>query len=299
MKKIHVKCPICDKIDKIENTHEYKCSYCLSEHKVYECKIQNIKEENREIEYLEECFKKSILTYDKTKANKYIKLILNKDSGNYLINYYTIEENDKKIEYLLNNNIDSRNIYFILKNDLLKEKELNKDLLYKLFDKYNENLEIYSLKQKFEQNIYEDKLLYDNLYNEQIELKSYIDPNKHKFIGIFSIVCSIIIAIITSLICTLAVYEDCIYGTIVLIAIVPSIIMNVGIIKYFKINNNLLKIIIFVFVFYVLTYFMTIHLRNVSFIESFKDHIKHIINSIPEVLESITKHSDIEWGEKE
>ena len=62
MKKIHVQCPICNKIDKIEETKEYICSYCLSKNKLSDCKIKNIKDENRDIEYLEECFKKSIIS---------------------------------------------------------------------------------------------------------------------------------------------------------------------------------------------------------------------------------------------
>lgn len=298
MKKIHVQCPICNKVDKIEEKKEYICSYCSSENKIYECKIKNIKDENREIEYLECCYKKAIISYNKEKTQKYLNILLNKDKNNQLVRYFMLNDINEKVEYLLNNKMNSMNIYFILKNDLLKNKKVNSSIVNSVIDKYNDVSEIIKLKDIIDKEYSEDKELYDSLKSEKVELKEYVDLNKHKFIGMFAMISAIIISIISAIICTFAVYDDCVYGTIVLIGIIPSIILTVGLIKYFKINNIILKVLIFTVSFYILTYLMTIHLRETSFINSFYDHIKHIVSAIPDVLESITKHSDIEWKEE-
>ena len=88
-------------------------------------------------------------------------------------------------------------------------------------------------------------------------------------------------------------------ATTTILGLVPSISLTYALNKLCKIKNNILKSIVFIFTFYVLTYLMTIIYRDGSFIDSFYIHLKEIVNAIPNILESITKHANIEWVEGE
>ena len=160
-------------------------------------------------------------------------------------------------------------------------------------------LNMFLIKQYLYNNEDDSNELYDAYKEISLKPIEYINLNKQRYIGYFLMLLSLVISILISLICSLTVYEDCLYATITVLGLLPSILLSLGITKALNFKKNWFALLIFIPVFYLLTYLMTIFFRDCSFIESFEVHFKHIISAVPDILDSITKNSDIEWGEKE
>ena len=103
MKRFLIKCPLCGKVDSIEKSNNtYNCSYCNSTNLISECKIKNIDDENRELDYLLLALKRSVLANNKNLINKYIKIILEKDKSNSFALYLNAGNDIVKKNILLN-----------------------------------------------------------------------------------------------------------------------------------------------------------------------------------------------------
>lgn len=299
MKKYKVKCPICSKIDTINDISSYQCSYCKHSNNIQDFEIINIKDENRDINYIKRCLEKSIIASDDKKIEYYSNILAVKDDSDYLHQYLILKSEDKKVEFLLKTNLSNEELYFIIKFLVIKDKKISKENKEILINLLKNNEQINQLMKYINKNEEDDLELFESLINEKIEVIEYKDLNKDKYVGIFFLIISIIMSILITLICNLIVYDDCVYATTIVLGILPSISLAYSLNKLCKIKNNILKGVLFIVVFYVLTYLMTIIYRDGSFIDSFYEHLKGIINAIPDILESITKHADIERVEGE
>lgn len=299
MKRFLIKCPLCGKVDSIEKSNNtYNCSYCNSTNLISECKIKNIDDENRELDYLLLALKRSVLANNKNLINKYIKIILEKDKSNPFALYLNGENDIVKKDILLNMNYDVNYYVFLIKKDISKIKKYSEEEKQSILNKLPEQ-EQFLIKQYLYNNEDDSNELYDTYKEISLKPIEYINLNKQRYIGYFLMILSLVISILISLICSLTVYEDCLYATTTVLGLLPSILLSLGITKALNFKKNWFALLIFIPVFYLLTYLMTIFFRDCSFIESFEVHFKHIISAVPDILDSITKHSDIEWGEKE
>ncbi len=287
MKRKVVVCPICGKINKIINGQKnYRCTYCKNESSINESEVLN--ETNRDLEYIENCFKNSVLASDYKNIEKYTKVLLNKESNNIYANYYNLLNIEKRIEYLKNNNISEDKLYFIIKNDIIKNKTIYSndkiEIINKLNDENNKKILLQYLNNKED----DDLLLKEELYKQEIEVIEYKGIDKERYIGIFMLCLSMVLALIITLVCSITINDNCKYASIVVLGLIPCLMLQIALIKIINLKNVILKILMFVALFYILTYIMTIHLRDISFINSFKEHLNGIIYAIPDILDSIT-----------
>ena len=127
MKKYKVKCPICSKIDIISDTSVYQCSYCKHINDIQNCEIVNIKDENRDINYIKRCLEKSIIASDDKKIEYYYNLLALRDASDHLYQYLSLKNEDQKVEYLLNTNLNDEELCFIIKFLLIKDQKVFKE----------------------------------------------------------------------------------------------------------------------------------------------------------------------------
>lgn len=287
MKRKVVICPICGKINKIvDSQRNYQCTYCKKESFINESEILN--ETTRDLEYIENCFKNSILANDYKNIEKYSKVLLNKENNNVYASYYNIMDIEKRIDYLKNNIISEDKLYFIIKNDIIKNKKIYSNDKIEIINKLNDDNNKKILLQYLNDKEDDDILLKEELYKQEIEVIEYKGIDKERYIGIFMLCLSMVLALIISLVCSLTLNDNCKYASIVVLGLIPCLILQIALVKIINLKNIILKILMFIVLFYILTYIMTIHLRDMNFINSFEEHLKGIIYAIPDILESIT-----------
>lgn len=287
MKRKLVICPICGKINKIKTDNIYNCSFCGHEHYINECSIIGVNESNREIEYIENCFEMSILASNSKNIEKYKQILLKKDNNNFYANYYNFCEIEKSIDYIEKIQVNDSKLYFVLKEDILKNSKISYEVKENLINKlekneFKENLLKYINKQE------EDDLeIKEDLMKQEVEIIEYKGMSKERFVGLTFLGASLILAILITLFSTFVISEKCSYGAIVVLSLIPSVLLNIALIKIINIKNIILKVLMFVAVFYILSYLMTLHYHQTGFINSFEEHINGIINAIPDILDAI------------
>lgn len=294
MKKYKVRCNICGCINKINSLENFKCQNCLNDIKVDNCYIKN--NDIRSEEYYLYQLKIAIINNDNDKQKENALKLKNLSSKN-LISKYCLLEDKEKIDFLLNSKEDnSDEMDIIIKYLIINRKDITNDVKMAIINRLKNKDEY------LEALVNEEKDNSDLLYlkNEIVINDLYKEKKKAMwpiYVGI--IVFSFIFGILTTIISAKTIIEDCLYAVIVLIDIFPAFLIAISVNKLIRNKKFFYSLLLFIIIFFVFSYLMTIPYHEGSFFVTIKEHLMHMLLALKDVFDAINSQGVPDgWGER-
>lgn len=278
------------------NIKEYNCPICGENNvKTNICPNCNnnipipIQDKNS-IEYNMYNFKLDIINHDMDKIIS-SATVINKLHSCFLSTYYLKLASKDAIDYLKTKKItkidsDTRLLFRTMIN--YNELNLSSSEYSDLFD---EIITDSKFKNECKAAIQKDHPESARLINQLIELPINTSckmqtSKRGNIVGLLAIV-GLACALLFALLANILFEPQFKYSIITIIMTIPSIFFTISISKYIKSKNVILNVLMFLVIFYIVSYMFTISVRDTTFIESFYTHGKEIIYAIPELLDNL------------
>ncbi|MFA6843127.1 MAG: hypothetical protein WCR33_01890 [Bacilli bacterium] len=274
-------CPICGET-KVQTDVCPNCNNC----------IPAALQDQTSLEYYMYNFKINIINHDMDKILTNAALI-NKLNPCILSTYYLNLSNNKAANYLKTIKITKvdDNIRLLFRTMInYNELKVSKKEYNDLFDEIIEDKKFKNECKRAIENLQTESA---KLINQVIELP--INTSCHRqttkrgnivgLLAITGLACALLLALLTNLLFDIQFK----YSIITIVMTIPSIFFTIALSKYIDSKNLFVNILMFLVIFYIVSYIFTISFRSTSFIETFYVHSKEIINAIPELLDNLNK----------
>ena len=292
MAKFKVKCNLCGYINKVDNVSHFECSYCHSIQDMDKVYYMNLN--NQSYDYYLHNLELAIMNHSMHKMLEAANFIEEIDASDRYCQIYLIAKIENRLplikkldtlneiddiiyryDIILNNDVDVKTKYEVINN--IKDEE-KKKIYLDMIANPSEN----------------DTLFMEDLKNIPINTINYNGfKSFEKIYGLIIIGVSTIIALLLTLFANLWVLKDCLYATIVIIALLPSILYAVGLSKILTIRKKWWLVLLIIPMFIIISYVLTINLHNGSFTERISEHFNHIIYAFNEISTAINDNAEV------
>lgn len=286
-KKIYIKCNKCGKVNIIENlSEEFKCSNCHFPMSINESLI--IKNKEKSADRLLYELENKIIIGDSYKS--ILSILIEKGVDNDLIKYLKCKNDNTSLSFIS----DSSPYKWLILKDVLKDDEFSiekkKELISSTsitdkemyFEILNESIFKLEKSKKLIEELKNKKI--DMVFNEPKLINHNITPAK---------IVMGVISILLIFIFTLFFDNDLGKPISIILSLIPSIIIGVNIvvnIKIKKVYQVLVGIILCFILFYFISYILIIRYDGLI---NLTQHMKNIINSIPNFVNEIFERLEL------